>query len=59
MTPLQEYLVYPNGRIDNDSMPSLVCRLLVEDEWSKTARERACLSIEVLCGLCVAIGLWH
>jgi hypothetical protein len=32
MTPLQEYLVYPNKRIDNDSMLCLVCRLSVEDK---------------------------
>ena len=44
-TPLQEYLVYPYERIVNDSMLCLVCRLSVEDEWSKAARDRA-LSID-------------
>jgi hypothetical protein len=45
MDPLQKYLVYPYERIDNDSTLCLVCRLLVEDEWLKAARDRA-LSID-------------
>ena len=40
-TPLQEYLIYPYERIVDDSMLCLVCRLSVEDEWSKTAHDRA------------------
>jgi hypothetical protein len=30
----------PNERIVNDNMLCLVCRLSVEDEWSKAARDR-------------------
>jgi hypothetical protein len=30
----------PNERIVNDNMICLVCRLSVEDEWSKAARDR-------------------
>jgi hypothetical protein len=40
-TPLQEYLVYPNERIVNDSMLCLLFMLSVEDEWSKADCDRA------------------
>jgi hypothetical protein len=40
-TPLKECLVYPYERIVNDTMLCLVCRISVEDEWSKTTRDRA------------------
>ena len=40
-TPFQEYLVYPYERIVNDSILCLVCRLSIEDEWLKAARDRA------------------
>jgi hypothetical protein len=35
------YKVYPNERIVNNSMLCLVCKFLVEDECSKTTRDRA------------------
>jgi hypothetical protein len=40
MDTLTSYLVYPFERIVNDSMLCLVCRLSLEDEWSKAARNR-------------------
>jgi hypothetical protein len=42
------YKVYPNERIVNNSMLCLVCKLLVEDEWSIGPL----LMMVFLCGLC-------
>jgi hypothetical protein len=59
MTPLQGYLVYPNERVVNDSMLRLVCRLSVENEWSKAARDRAPSRDGGSLWFILAIRLWH